>query len=397
MISLAEDVIVELDRGNGFEPIDSCQLLEVTIERGADLVAGSGFAAADAGQVTVITTDPNTDPYRDPTMTPGTPIRVNATLAGINSTAFILDESQLDVHRLGYDEVPDDLATLFAGHLRAVSSDYAAGGASTTTITGFDCIDELANVQTYRDEVESFATRLQALADEANVPMTVTGGDGVTLAEKWSFVSVWDLMTLCANSEAGFVYSTRNNTLEARTRGAYVTEPLLELSDVHDGSNPRHACYIGITANTDSARVVNTIKISNIARQALSDGEDISSELDPYVDDTSVAAYGAATLDISTNLPEVTGEDGVTVPAADDLAAYVLARLATPRATVSAIDFIPENIGQTLLDVGDYVTVKLADVIDDAYMIARITHTLSGDSGWTTTLGLWKVGETRWL
>ena len=394
MIDLSTDVVVEVDLGDGWQPFDSCQLLEVTIERGADLVAGSGFAAADAGQLTVLTTDTDADPYRNAAMVPGVPIRVNATLAALNATAFILDESKLNVGRLGYSEALQDTAALFVGNLRSITSAYGPGGSSTTTIVATDLIDQLSNVQTYRLDPESYATRLQAIADEMGVELTVVGGDGVQLAPRWSFSSAWELMTLAANSEAGFIYSTRNGELEARTRGAYITEPLLELSDVHDDTNPRHACYIGITADTDSARIVNTVTMSNIAYQALSDGEDMSQELDPYIDTESVAAYGPATLALSTNLPKA--EDG-SIPAADDLAEYVFGRLAQPRPTVSLVDYIPENIAQTLLDVGQYVTVQLADVIDGAYMVSRIVHTLSGDSGWTTTLGLWKVGDQRWL
>ena len=138
---------------------------------------------------------------------------------------------------------------------------------------------------------------------------------------------------MAASSEAGFIHPNRGGTLEARTRGAFVTEPRLEFSDVHDDDNPRHSCYTAIEADNDTARIVNTVTVSNIAGAGL-DGEDVTAALEPYTDATSIETYGASALTLSTNLTETVIDDKLEIPDADDLAAFVLGRLAQPRPTV---------------------------------------------------------------
>ena len=91
MIDLCADVVVQIDRGDGWETVEPDTLIEVTIDRGADLVDSSGFAIADASQLTVITTDPQADSQTNPATRPGIPIRVNATAEGVNGDAFILN------------------------------------------------------------------------------------------------------------------------------------------------------------------------------------------------------------------------------------------------------------------------------------------------------------------
>lgn len=205
---------------------------------------------------------------------------------------------------------------------------------------------------------------------------------GVTLSRHENDASAWDLVTLAVNSEAGLAYVNREGKLVAEVSDQFEEShtPYLHFSNIHDTSDPLHACFTDMEVVFDTQNVVNELEISNIINKGY--GGDYEEVLDPYVDAQSKYDNGVRRASIQTNLTNMTDIDAV--------GNRVLALFKDAKRRVNTIVFKPETPYQTLIDLGNYVTFNLAidnEEFQGTYLVVGLEHDVVPDD-WTTTLYL---------
>ena len=362
------------DADPGYEWVDVlCDSSEVTITRGLNLNQNV-FARAEAAEMVAVVHGPTVDPVANIRLAP------NAKFRG----RVLVDETW---------------ETLFIGRLRSMVSTYSKDAPTSVTISGFDLVDYLNNIQGIDDTSRTFANRLSTLATAGGTSVSVTGGT-TTLAPIETYRSLWDQMNIAANSEGGVIYSNRQGTLEARGRDATASDPIIEFSDHHGAftdhfseafqvESPLHSCYTSIDVSYDTTNITNSITISNISEQD-ENGEDVQEQMGTFTEDNSIQVYGIYNTNVMTNLS--------TTAAVDDLVDYVFDYYSAPFKRVKSITFNPLDYWQTLIDVGDYVSVEFHDdtgaaVVDATFMVSNVRHDIIPGS-WEITLELFRDWTT---
>ena len=374
---LDEDKLGNTQHNENYEWVDFTRnALEFSIDRGADLYNNNGFARADASTLTVLSYEDDYDPEDRGAIFPGMPVRVTVKTEGF------VEETP------GIIELKEVWEPVYAGKMDSLSIEYTNSGKPISTLQASDDVERLANVTTFFGESQTVKERLEDIAAQTDTTINVKGGDGATLAPKESLTNAWDIAELAITSEGGFIFPKKDNTLEAWMREYRNNNVSINFSDIHDDDDPKHSCYSGLRVENTSERVVNTVLVTNISESDLN-LNDIEEDLPPVKDQASVDIYGPKELQLKTNL--------VSLDDANDLSQFVLGAFATPKDSVEYIEFTPETTGFTLIDVGDNVEIVFSDVVDDTFLVSKVSHEVSPD-GWNTTLGLFKRGDgTRWL
>ena len=343
---------------------------EIHIFRGLNLNENV-FARAEPSELTATIYNSNIDPTMNDRIDPNSPVRLLV-------------------------EVDSEWETLFTGTLRNLKVTYDKETHDpTVSITAYDLVHKLVNKQTYVLNEETFAERMATLATAAGTTITVDGGT-VDLAPKETPVPIWDLFNIAANSEGGVVYPNRQGTLEAIGRDGTPRTPVIEFADTHGEFddhfseefalyNPLHSCYTKIDIAYDTTAVANSLSIRNISTVD-AEGNDVEEDLGTYEDNDSVIQYGEAAQSITTNL--------VDVGDVDALVTQVFSNFATPKRRVNSITYRPDQYWQTLVDVGDSVSVVFHNsnwdtVIDETFMVVGVDHDITPER-WETTLNLFK-------
>lgn len=204
---------------------------------------------------------------------------------------------------------------------------------------------------------------------------------GATLSPHDNDATLWELAEMAVNSEVGLAFINREGKLEARIydqlSDAHV--PILNFSNVHDDTDPKHTCFTDMEVVYDTQNVVNELEVTNVVNKGSGDFEEV---VDTYTDAQSLYDYGPRRSTLRTNLP--------TEAAIATAGSRVLALFATAEKRVRKIVFRPETAAQTLVDLGDYVTFHLAlegDEFTGEYLIVGVEHDVYPDN-WVTTLEL---------
>lgn len=350
-----------------------CDTTELSITRGMNLNQNV-FSRAEATQLEVVVRNVSIDPYTNPRVGPNTLIRVTV-----------------------YDG--STWRTLFTGQVKDFNTSYTKSRNPSVSITAYDLIYNLNNIQTISDDAESLTGRLYSLGVAGGTSVALTGGT-VDLAPKMTPGTVWDLMNLAMNTEAGFIFANRVGGLEARGRGATPDANYIEFSDIHGAfndhfsdefqlANPKHSCYTDIDVTFGISNTINTVNIKNV-NSVDDSGADVETDIGVFTDSVSVATWGESSLDILLNF-----DDDADI---SDWTSYVFDQYATPQKKVNSITFKPQFYWQTIIDVGDYVGVQFHDsqgaaLVDDSFMVSSVKHSVTPFGGWEITLELFKGGE----
>lgn len=349
-----------------------CDSSEINIQRGFNMNSNI-FGQAEASEMVAVVHNPTIDPFSNERISPNLPVRLSV----------LVDE---------------EWEVLFVGWLRKALTKYPRSGPPSVTLTAYDDIQRLANIQAQATTSQSFSARLDALATVAAVDITTTGST-VTLAEINTYRSIWDIMNIAANSEGGFVYSNRQGSFEARGRSASAPSITIDFSDYHGAftddftdefqtANPLHACYTDIEISYDTSNVINSMNVTNIS-DVDSEGEDIEENVGVWTETSSINSYGESNLSVLTNLTDLSD--------VEDLKDYVFDTYANPARRVESLTFTPHYLWQTLVDVGDYVHVSYhktdsyETLVDDDFMVTNVSHSISPGE-WEIKLELWIGG-----
>ena len=359
------DMLGEADYNDNYEWVDfTAKAINFTIDRGADLYNNNGFARADASTLTVRSLEQDYDPQDRDAVFPGMPVRVTV-------------------------DVDGSWERLYTGKMQSINTEYTAEGKPITTLIAQDDVERLSNFSVWRGDAETVVERLTAVAAETGTTINVSGTSDIQLAPKETPAPAWDVIELAITSEGGFIFPTANGELNAWMRGYRDNTTVINFSDTCDDTNDKWHSYSAINVEKSAERVVNIVKIINIATAGL-DGQDKEVTLELWKNQGSVDVYGPKEVELRTNMVELSD--------AGELAQFVLTAFSTPETGVQSLEFRPTSTEFTTLDVGDNVTVEFSNVLDSDFMVSSVSHDVDAD-GWRTTVGLFKRNDVAktWL
>lgn len=359
------DMLGEADYNDNYEWVDfTAKAINFTIDRGADLYNNNGFARADASTLTVRSLEQDYDPQDRDAVFPGMPVRVTV-------------------------DVDGTWERLYTGKMQSINTEYSTEGSPITTLIAQDDVERLSNFSVWRGDPETVDMRLRHIAAVTGTTINVSGTSDTLLAPKETPGSAWDVVELAITSEGGFIFPTANGELNAWMRGYRDNTTAIDFSDKCDDTNDNWHSYSGINVEKSAERVVNVVKIINIATAGL-DGQDKEVTLELWKNQGSIDVYGPKELELRTNV--------VSLNDAGELAQFVLEAFSTPETGVQSLEFRPKSTKFTTLDVGDNVTVEFSNVLNNNFMVSSVSHDVDTD-GWRTTVGLFKRNDVAktWL
>jgi hypothetical protein len=359
---------------------------EINITNSVDFISALGKPSESNISITVVG---NTyDPRVNKTVLPGTPIKISArTWAGAIGTWKIVHHGRIrDITSVYNPELKDqpeknmvqfnlDSPMSIASQSALTDADFLDGQWATARMAAL-----CANAASNNPKFPSFATYNDGGGYIGDVKMgdRIIYGEtfGSAFLECFDLVPYWGWLALdnqTSNPNGVLVYKTKN----VDTPGGTQFLPL------------------------DNANTPFTIQINNIDLSSSTD--DItnawnvsptwdSTDVYAYIDQDSIDLYGQKTLDIALNY-------SITEPLFNQNWAYSLTDIDLIRSvSVSPINYDDGYLNNTaFVQAGlSYATLYFEDtdiLIDDKYMISRVSHTITPEY-WNTDLEL--IGAT-WL
>lgn len=328
-------------------PLDQCDLLDVSIDRGRDRwldrfgASSAGFTAED--RAGLLSWDAGADPATMP-VRPGIGVRIRA----------------LSLHS-GID------FPLWRGFLESVSDTFSPNAIPAAKLTCQDAIAQLSHISppevTPVGGGESSDERITRLLDAAGWPLDwrdLQGGT-ITVVETNLSGNVADSMGLTADSEGGAVFADRDGKVAFRNRDWLRVADYATTIQASIGGEARDVCGAQYELTRTGGDVVNDIQLTRVG-----------GTMQRYTDPTSIGLYRQRTFSRNDYICE--DDDQIDVLGNRMLAARATGQARIPKLTIQATDDLPTWEFILGVDYGWRIAVHY-DPITDPIM--------GGTTGWT--------------
>ena len=348
-----------------------CETISVNINRGVPIQLGY-MSDLEPGIAEITLTTPGYDPLSNNFLHVGTPAKISV--------------------RRQPDTAPTTWTTLFTGKIKAFDVSYNADGLNLITLTLVDDLEAFLN-QILPTYIISGAPKLwydlcdNLVTNYYEPAISYLSNTGTSTFPNYNIttpVTIGDLFNELMDGELGFAYVGRQYgalyTLSREDiRSLQGSGYTYQFSTVHDDLDPDHICITGLEIGARNDEIANEILFTLASNTALT-------ELNSNPD--AIDLYGSVKLEATLNLYDQTQLAQV--------AQFIvlnnnLRRVKSISTNTVRRDGTLSNIVQNDLlfsNVGVYYN-KAGVLIDDQYIVTRVTDYIDGDT-WDTTLELWK-------
>ena len=335
----------------------------ISIDRGLDIRQGI-VARPIAGTLTASIIDPNYDALFNP---------------GIGLTSLV---------RVRVNNEP-----VFVGEVTRIETTYTPAGLPRVDLQAADGIAKLNSIMLPARPAETYAERVNAVAQATDLTVTTTAA-GLAQRATDEARTALETLYLAQDTEAGWAMINRKNSLIAWPRGQAetATPPAFTLSDRH--LDPDHdACITGIETGITTDQVINNLTVLNLRF----DDSDPDPARHRWVSDTheyqsprSQRFYGVAQTRVTTAMDEAL---------LTDYQSFCFTNYGEPERKIVAIEYETDDFTSSvvppiaLIDVGDAVHIRMrapatgAATIDQTERVVRISHTIT-PTNWVTQLAV---------